>query len=457
LELTVVILAAGQGKRMKSALPKVLQPLAGEPLLGHVVSVAQLLKPARIVVVHGDGGDQVRAAMAEYELDWAQQAEQLGTGHAVKQALPQIDPDHSVLILCGDVPLIQTKTLEALIVAAGDSSLAVLTAQVEDSTGYGRIIRDAHDRVLAIVEEKDATPEQRAVTEINTGLIVCPARSLEIWLAQLKANNAQGEYYLTDIIGLAVDEGTNVEAVLAESEVEVMGINDKSQLAEAERAFQLTNAQQLMKQGVTLADPHRIDVRGELICGKDVSIDVNAIFEGRVELGDNVRIGSNTVIRDSVIGAGTQIHPNCVIEEAIVAANCQIGPYARMRPGVELSEEAKLGNFVELKKSIIGPGSKVNHLSYIGDTTIGANVNVGAGTITCNYDGVNKHHTTIGDGAFIGSGVQLVAPVEVGADATIGAGSTISKSTPAGELTVGRSKQTVVRGWKRPTKVKKTD
>ncbi len=455
MELTVVILAAGQGKRMKSALPKVLQPLAGKPLLGHVVGVAKQLEPAGIVVVHGDGGAQVRAAMADYTLNWAQQAEQLGTGHAVKQALPQIDPKHRVLILCGDVPLIQPKTLEALIAAAGDSSLAVLTAQVADPTGYGRIIRDAHDRVRAIVEEKDASPEQRAVTEINTGLIACPAHSLGIWLEQLKANNAQGEYYLTDIIGLAVDEGTNVEAVLAESEVEVMGINDKLQLAEAERAFQLANARSLMKQGVTLADPDRIDVRGELICGKDVYIDVNAIFEGRVELGDNVRIESNTVIRDSVIGAGTRIHPNCVIEEAMIAANCQIGPYARLRPGVELSEEVKLGNFVELKKSIVGSGSKVNHLSYIGDTTIGTDVNVGAGTITCNYDGANKHRTIIGDGAFIGSGVQLVAPVEVGAEATIGAGSTISKSTPAGELTVERSKQTVVRGWKRPTKEKK--
>ncbi len=451
----MVILAAGRGQRMKSALPKVLQPLAGRPLLEHVVRTAGKLSPAGIVVVYGEGGERVRAAMAAHDLCWAHQAEQLGTGHAAQQALSLIDSRHQVLVLCGDVPLVRVQTLKKLVFAAGDDSLAVLTVAMADPTGYGRIIRDAENRVRAIVEEKDATPEQRKVAEINTGLIVCPAHYLKVWLEQLKADNAQGEYYLTDIIARAVDEGVHVKAVTAESESEVMGINDKLQLAQAETANRQKLARELMQNGVTLADPERIDVRGELICGKDVYIDVNAIFEGKVELGDNVSIGPNTVIRDSIIGAGTRIHPNCVIEQAVMADHCEVGPYARLRPGVELAERAKLGNFVELKKSHIGVGSKVNHLSYVGDASIGARVNVGAGTITCNYDGANKYRTVIGDGAFIGSGVQLVAPVEVGADATIGAGSTISKSAPAGELTVGRSRQTVVRGWKRPAKDKK--
>jgi len=452
LDLTVVILAAGKGRRMKSARPKVLQPLAGRPLLDHVIAAARALAPSAIIVVYGEGADQVRAQITGDDLVWVHQECQLGTGHAVQLALSHVAGLHQVLILYGDVPGVRPRTLAQLVDSAADGSLAVLTVRLSDPTGYGRIVRDHQNQICAIVEENDISPEQRSITEINTGLMAGPVQSFRAWLDRLDPDNAQGEYYLTDIVGHAIAEGFHVKTVMAESEAEVMGINDRLQLAAAEKAYRKKMATALMKNGVTLADPDRIDVRGELSCGRDVYIDVNVIFEGKVEIGDNVRIGPNTVIRDSVIGAGTQIHPNCVIEQAVMAADCEVGPYARLRPGVELSERAKLGNFVELKKSTVGRGSKVNHLSYVGDTSIGADVNVGAGTITCNSDGDNKYRTIIGDREFIGSGVQLVAPVEVGEGATIGAGTTVSKPAPAEELTVGRVRQTVVRGWKRPTK-----
>ena len=454
MKFSVIILAAGEGKRMRSALPKVLQPLAGRALLARVLDSALALEPAAVHVVYGHGGDQVRAQFADWELDWAEQAEQLGTGHAVQQALPSVPDDHQVLVLCGDVPLITETVLRDLLAAGGTDRLALLTAELDDPTGYGRIIRDDKGRVTAIVEERDANDEQRAVREINTGLMVCPAALLNQLLAQVRSDNSQGEYYLTDIVGLAVGAGHTVAAARAPRAEEVLGINDKRQLAEAEALLRARIAGELMDAGVTLIDPTRIDVRGRLSCGRDVVIDVNAVFIGDVELADGVRIGANTVVRDSVIGAGTQVHPNCVIEEALMGAHCEVGPYARVRPGVELDEGGKLGNFVELKKTRLGKGSKVNHLSYVGDALIGDQVNVGAGTITCNYDGANKHRTLIGDRAFIGSGTQLVAPVEIGPGATIGAGSVISKAAPAEQLTVARARQVTIGNWQRPVKKK---
>lgn len=453
MNVSVVILAAGQGTRMRSDLPKVLQPLAARPLLEHVISTAESLKPHKICIVYGHGGDRVKETFAGRKLDWALQAEQLGTGHAVQQAVPTLDADQleqTVLILCGDVPLIREDTLKSL-VEAGASGLAVLTADIENPTGYGRIVRNG-DKLAAIVEEKDASAEQRRIKEINTGLMALPGKHLGSWLDRLKPNNVQGEYYLTDIVGCAIDDGVPVNPVKTDAATEVLGINDKRQLAEAEYLYRRRATNELMAQGVTLADPKRVDVRGELICGRDVFIDINTVFSGRVELGDGVTIHPNTIISDALVGAGTTVLPNCIIEDARIGKACNIGPYARVRPGVEMADESKLGNFVEVKKSKIGKGSKVNHLTYIGDAEIGADVNVGAGTITCNYDGANKHRTTIGDGAFIGSGVELVAPVEIGAGATIGAGSTITRPAPNDKLTLERSKQTTVSSWKRPKK-----
>jgi len=455
MDVSVVILAAGQGTRMRSDLPKVLQPLAGRPLLEHVLDTALALQPARICVVYGHGGDRVREQFADLDVAWALQEDQLGTGHAVMQALPHLSPDQTVLILCGDVPLVRADTVASLVSAAADDGLAVLTTELPDPTGYGRIIRDVSNHVTAIVEEKDATNDQRRIREINTGLMACSGGDLVRWLERLAPNNVQGEYYLTDIVACAIEDGVAVVPVDAEEYAEVLGINDRQQLAEAESIYRRRIATELLRQGVTLTDPERIDVRGSLTCGRDVLIDINAVFEGVVELGDGVRVGPNAVLRDTTIGPGTVIHPNCVLEQTRTGANCQIGPYARTRPGVVMADDAKLGNFVEIKKSRIGKGSKVNHLTYIGDTTIGEQVNVGAGTITCNYDGANKHQTTIGDGAFIGSGVELVAPVDVGAGATIGAGSTITKTAPPDALSLERSKQTVIEGWQRPVKKKR--
>jgi len=436
---------------MHSDLPKVLQLLAGKPLLSHVLDLARAVGAADIAVVYGHGGDDVQAACAGDDLRWALQAEQLGTGHAVQQAAPATPDQNQVLILYGDVPLLSVATVQRLIDATAADEVSVLTVDMDDPTGYGRIIR-IDGKVSASIEEKDATDEQRAVTEINTGVMVAPGDKLKGWLDAIGNNNAQGEYYLTDVIGMAVRDGVNVNGVKADNWAEVMGINDKKQLAEAERALQARLVDELMAAGVGFADPARVDIRGNLSCGKDVFIDVNAIFEGDVSLGDGSRIESNNLIRDSKFGANTVIHSNCHIEGATAGDNCEIGPFARLRPGAELANKVKIGNFVEVKKSTIADGSKVNHLTYIGDAEIGTGVNVGAGTITCNYDGANKHKTTIGDGVFIGSGVNLVAPVEIGKGATIGAGSTITKPVAEDQLAIERSKQVSVEGWKKPSK-----
>ena len=449
--LSVIILAAGQGTRMRSRMPKVLQPLAGRPLLGHVLDTAAALDADDICVVYGHGGDAVPTEFPGPAIRWVLQAEQLGTGHAVQQAMPNTPHDNRVLILFGDVPLLTAATLRRLLGGTPAEDLAVLTVDLENPSGYGRILRDG-DSVTGIVEEKDATDKQRSIKEINTGVMVCPADRLRAWLDNLGNDNAQGEYYLTDIIAMAVSDAVEVHGIKAGSGTEVMGINDKKQLAEAERALQARRVEELMAQGVGFADPARVDIRGTLNCGSDVYIDVNAVFEGDVTLGDGVVIESNNVIRDSRIGAGTVIHPNCHIEQSTTGENCEIGPFARMRPGATLANRVKLGNFVEVKKSTIADGSKVNHLTYIGDTEIGTGVNVGAGTITCNYDGANKYKTTIGDGAFIGSGVNLVAPVAVGKGATIGAGSTITKPAPDDKLTLERSKQVTIEHWTKPSK-----
>lgn len=449
--LSIIILAAGQGTRMRSELPKVLQPLAGKPLLAHVLACSRALSADDICVVYGHGGEAVQARFPAPELRWALQAEQLGTGHAVQQAMPETSVENRVLILAGDVPLLMPATLARLLADTPTDEMAVLTVDMDDPTGYGRIIR-ANDSVQCIVEQKDANEEQCAISEINTGVILCPGDKLKSWLANLGNDNSQGEYYLTDVIALAVADGVKVHGIKADSSVEVMGINDKKQLAEAERALQARLVDELMQEGVGFADPARVDIRGTLKCGKDVFIDVNAVFEGDVELGDGTTVESNNLIRDSKLGASTLVHSNCHMEGATTGANCEIGPFARLRPGAVLANNVKVGNFVEIKKSTVADGSKVNHLTYIGDTEIGTGVNVGAGTITCNYDGANKYQTKIGDGAFIGSGVQLVAPVEIGAGATVGAGSTITKDVPKDSLTLERGKQKSIDGWAKPVK-----
>lgn len=451
MKLSIVILAAGQGTRMHSVLPKVLQPLAGRPLLQHVVDCAKELVVDDICVVYGHGGDRVRSTVTDTSLTWALQEQQLGTGHAVLQAMPQVADDTRVLILFGDVPLLRPATLRRLLDDCPEDDLGVLTVDLQDARGYGRIVRE-NGSVVRIVEQKDATPEEQRIREINTGVMCVPAKRLKPWLANLKSDNDQAEYYLTDIVDIAVRSGVAVHGVKAEDEDEVMGINDKQQLAMVERALQRRLVDDLMRRGVGFADPSRVDIRGTLSCGRDVFIDVNTIFEGTVTLGDNVHIEANNLIRDSEIASGTVIHPNCHVEQARLGAECEIGPFARLRPGAQLADQVKVGNFVEIKNSVVADGSKVNHLTYIGDADIGKSVNVGAGTITCNYDGASKHRTTIGDGAFIGSGVELVAPVEVGADATIGAGSTISKKAPDGKLTLERGRQMTVDAWKRPVK-----
>ncbi len=449
--LTIVILAAGQGKRMRSDLPKVLQPLAGRPLLAHVIDCSRALGVDDICIVYGHSADSVQATFDGQGLRWALQAEQNGTGHAVMQAMPGTPDDNQVLILFGDVPLLLPASLQRLRAATAADEMAILTVDMDDPTGYGRIVRD-DGRVVRNVEQKDASGEEQGITEINTGVMLTPAAKLKHWLDNLGNDNAQGEYYLTDVIAMAVRDGVTVHGIKASKQEEVMGINDKKQLAEAERALQARLVDELMAEGVGFADPARVDIRGKLSCGKDVFIDINAVCEGDVELGDGTKIESNNLLRDSKLGVGTIVHSNCHIEGATTGTNCEIGPFARLRPGAELADNVKVGNFVEIKKSTVADGSKVNHLTYIGDTDIGKGVNVGAGTITCNYDGVNKHRTKIGDGAFIGSGVNLVAPVEIGKDATIGAGSTITKPVADEQLALERSKQLTVRGWKRPVK-----
>ena len=451
MNTSIVILAAGQGTRMQSALPKVLQPLAGQPLLRHVVNYASAVATDDICIVYGHGGDQVQAAFADDALRWALQAEQLGTGHAVQQAMPETPDENRVLILFGDVPLLRSETLTKLLAACAADEVGVLTVEMDNPFGYGRIIRQ-DGAVVRNIEERDATAAEKKITEINTGVMCAPATRLKDWLSRLSSDNSQGEYYLTDVLGMAVGDGITVHGVVADSQVEVMGINDRRQLAQAERALQQRRVDELMTQGVSFADPSRVDIRGQLICGKDVFIDVNAVFEGTVELGDGTHIESNNLVRDTKLGNGTIVHSNCHLEGARCGAECEIGPFARLRPGADLSDRVKIGNFVEVKKSVIAAGSKVNHLTYIGDADVGTGVNIGAGTITCNYDGANKHRTTIGNDVFVGSGVQLVAPVDIGDGATIGAGSTITKPAPGGTLTLERSKQTTIKGWKKPVK-----
>jgi len=452
--LSVVILAAGEGKRMRSAMPKVLQPLAGRPLLQHVIDTARSLAPAAIHVVYGHGGEQVRAALGAQPVGWVLQDERRGTGHALLQAMPQIPDGHTVLVLYGDVPLIRAATLVDLVARVGRGSLSLLTMKTDTPAGYGRIVR-ARGGVRRIVEEQDATRAQLAIRECNTGVLAAPARLLRRWLARLQPDNSQREYYLTDVVALAVKDRVAVRAVVAATALEVLGVNDKAQLAEAEAGWRARAARELMLGGVTVADPARLEVRGHVSCGADVFLDVNVVLEGRVVLGDGARIGPGCVIRDSEIGAGTEVFAHCVIDRAVIGPECNIGPFARFRPSSTLARGVHIGNFVEVKNSRMGAGSKANHLAYVGDAELGARVNIGAGTIVANYDGANKHRTTIGDDVHTGSNSVLVAPITVGAGATIGAGSTVTKSVPAGKLTVARAPQQTVEGWQRPVKEKK--
>ncbi len=453
-DLNVVILAAGKGTRMKSELPKVLHPLAGKPLISHVLAVADQLAPKSICVIYGHGGETLPQAIARNDLAWAKQEPQLGTGHAVQQAIPYLDPDALCLILYGDVPLTRTETLQQMTLIASQGAIALLTVHLENPTGYGRIVRGAGGQVERIVEQKDATPEELAIKEVNTGILCLPAGKLAQWLNRLNNNNAQGEYYLTDVIGMASAAGERVIPCHPAAEWEVLGINSRAQLAQLERLHQHNLAAQLMDEGVTLIDPARIDIRGKLTCGRDVLIDINAVFEGEVVLGDGAHIGANCVLKNVELAAGVQLKPFCHLEGARVGARAVIGPYARLRPGTELAEETHIGNFVELKNAQVGFNSKINHLSYVGDATVGRKVNIGAGTITCNYDGANKFRTVIEDDVFIGSDTQLIAPVTVGKGATLGAGTTLTKDAPPGQLTLSRAKQLTLNGWQRPTKKK---
>lgn len=447
MPLSIIVLAAGQGKRMHSSLPKVLHPLAGRPLLAHVLQTARSLGPARILVVHGHGGADVKSAFPEAGVSWVEQAEQQGTGHAVMQALPQVPPGDDVLVLYGDVPLIGADTLDRL-VQAGRGGLAILTADAPDPAGYGRVVRDAQGHAIRVVEHRDASAAELALREVNAGFLCAPARRLAAWLAAVRNLNSQQEYYLTDVIALAVSDGIKVAAVKAEDWAEVAGVNSRRELAALEREVQRRQAGRLLDAGVTLADPARVDVRGSLECGRDVSVDVNCVFEGAVRLGDRVRIGPNCVLRNVTIAPDTEVLAFSLLDDAEVGARCRIGPYARLRPGASLAEDVHIGNFVEVKASRLGAGSKANHLAYIGDSLVGARVNVGAGTITCNYDGAAKHRTVIEDDCFIGSNATLVAPVKIAKGSYIGAGSTISKDTPPGQLTVARARQVSIPAWK---------
>ena len=453
--LDIVILAAGKGTRMRSDLPKVLHRLAGRPLLAHVVDAAHALGAVQVCVVYGFGGEAVPNAMSGDEgLRFVLQAEQHGTGHAVKQALPTLADDGVTLVLYGDVPLTQVTTLAPLVAAARAGRLGLLTVNLTHPEGYGRIVRE-DGQVARIIEHKDATAAERAIQEVNTGILALPTARLKTWIGELRNENAQGEYYLTDVIALAVRDGIAVETHQPAHEWEVLGVNSKAQLAELERIHQREIARSLLDAGVTLADPARIDVRGTLVCGRDVTIDVGCVFEGEVELGDGVAIGPHCVLRDARVAAGTRIDAFTLIDDAVVGEASRLGPFSRLRPGTTLAREVHVGNFVEIKNSAIADGSKINHLSYIGDTTMGRQVNIGAGTITCNYDGANKHRTVIEDDVFVGSDTQLVAPITVRRGATLGAGTTLTKDAPAGELTLSRAKQLTIAGWKRPVKQKK--
>jgi bifunctional UDP-N-acetylglucosamine pyrophosphorylase/glucosamine-1-phosphate N-acetyltransferase len=449
--LHVVILAAGEGKRMKSTRPKVLQPIAGRPMLAHVVDTARALRPEGIHIVYGHGGEAVLAAFADQSgLQWIEQTERLGTGHAVQQAMPDVPQDARVLILYGDVPLIRAGTLQRLLDAPG--RIAVLVADLDDPTGYGRIVRDAEGRVARIVEHKDADKTQRAIRTVNTGILVCDGEPLRRWLQHLGNDNAQGEYYLTDVFAAAASEYNAAELVHVDDPIEVEGANDPWQLAQLERAYQLRAARALCVAGARLIDPARYDQRGTVTVGHDVEIDVDVVFEGHVELGDGVRIGPFCRLRDVKLGPGTEVRAHCDLDGAVVEGAATIGPFARLRPGTVLADGVHIGNFVETKNTRLGTGSKANHLTYLGDALIGSKVNVGAGTITCNYDGANKFRTTIDDGAFIGSNASLVAPVTIGPDATIAAGSVITRDAPAGQLSIGRARQATIEGWERPKK-----
>jgi len=454
MELSVVILAAGQGTRMKSALPKVLHALAGKPLVQRVIDNAHGLGAQAIQLIYGHGGDRVRASITDPSIQWVLQAQQLGTGHAVQQAIPNIPDSHRVLILYGDVPLTRTETLQALLVKQPQHGIGLLTVTLPDPSGYGRIVRNADGAVVAIVEQKDATDQQKKIAEVNTGILCCGGKDLRRWLGKLSNNNAQQEYYLTDIIALCVAEGGVVASHQPASRDEVEGVNNRVQLADLERRYQRRVAEELMTAGVTLRDPARLDVRGELMIAQDVVLDINVVLEGRVEIGTGSEIGANCVIKDCVLGNNVTVHPHSVLEGAIVGDGAIIGPFARLRPGAELANNVHIGNFVEVKKAKIGDGSKANHLAYIGDADIGRNCNVGAGTITCNYDGANKHLTVLEDDVFVGSDTQLVAPVRIGRGATIGAGTTVTKDVSPDALVISRTKQTEISGWQRPRKNK---
>jgi len=456
MKLSIIILAAGLGKRMHSDLPKVLHPLANKPLIQHVVDTALALKPDNISIVYGHGGEQVRQTLTNTNIRWIEQAQQLGTGHAVAQAMPQIADDTMVLVLYGDVPLISLETLQTLCSQiTHKKNLGLLTTELDNPSGYGRIIRNAEGQVECIVEEKEADVQIKKIKEVNTGILIAPASDLRLWLRQLNNNNAQGEYYLTDIFALAVQEQVPIHTTTSHNIYEVMGVNDRLQLATLERYYQTQQINHLMLAGVTVHDPARLDIRGTVQAGRDISIDINVILEGEITLGDRVKIGPHTVIRNAKIGNDVEILSHCVIEDVVIGTGCRVGPFARLRPDTVLAEQVHIGNFVEIKKSTVATGSKINHLSYVGDSEVGSKVNIGAGTITCNYDGANKHKTIIGDDAFIGSDTQLVAPVTVGAGATIGAGSTITKDTPPNALTLSRTSQQTIPGWQRPTKGKR--
>ncbi len=455
MDIKTIILAAGQGTRMRSSKPKVLHKVADRALLHHVYDTSAQLENNSIVIIYGHGGELVKEQLNTLNADWVEQKEQLGTGHAVQQAEGFINDSDKVLILYGDVPLLKKSTIERLLENVSQKSIGLLTVELDDPKGYGRIVRDNDGNVLKIVEEKDTTEDERLITEGNTGIIATPGNLLKEWLSRLENSNAQNEFYLTDIIEMAVNDGVRVKTNLAESMDEVLGVNDRSQLAHLERVYQLEQAQQLMASGATLRDPSRIDIRGDFeSVGQDIEIDINVLFEGTNTIGNNVIIGANCILKNAVIGDDAVILPNCIIEDATVGVRSRIGPFARLRPQAELAAEVHIGNFVEIKKSTVATGSKINHLSYIGDATIGSKVNIGAGTITCNYDGVNKSQTIIGDGAFIGSSTQLIAPVTVGKGATIGAGSTITKDTEKEQLTLSRAKQITIKDWQRPVKPK---